>query len=664
MVNNIFFYSFNLKSLSVIPLYFIEFISSLLLAISSYGIGRFFLSKLNKEFSFSEIFSLSLTTGFTVLGCYVFFLCALKLLYTSAIWIFIVSGILVGILSFKNKTFVKPQTKIFFKDFSFSDYLAAFLSIIILLVYLVFSYAPVVFYDALVYHLAVPQAYSLNHGFIDLSSNLYSNLFMFHGMIYAAAICAGKYFLPSLMNYFAFFIAASTLLSCAKRLFSPRAAVWSVLIFISIPMCCLASVNAGTETFGLMFCMASFLILCLGEKNEIKLTVLSGFFAGCAMSVKSICLLYVIGIMAALIYKNKDDYKNAFKQLVVFTVSASIIVIPWLVKNFIYRGNPFFPFLTSIFGYPDGYSDSLIKAFVSDTHPRVFGFVDWLIHPWSMLKGIGSDYLFFTPLYFFVLPLIFFVPVGSSIVMPFIFFLTGWFLWSLISEMSRFLIPVLPPASIVVYAIIDAITHKCLRTLLKWICLCVCVFLFSVSIMMLFSQQKNISVFNYVSEDDYLSNSQATYPFPSYAVIKYANEKLSPDSDKILISGDSRSYYSKIKTAASSVFDKQLLYRYASKSSNGKEMYEKMRSDGITHIIFNPSEGFRTGVFNDFKNDVMANATLNDFWINYTQKIYLYNEEQNGKIINTVFLLEVMPHIKGTFTAPNYINIYFSSKHK
>ena len=272
-----------------------------------------------------------------------------------------------------------------------------------------------------------------------------------------------------------------------------------------------------------------------------------------------------------------------------------------------------------------------------------------------MTMGKVAESEFFTPVFLFALPLLLILPSsGAGIVQTGIYFICGWLLWSSVSEMTRFLLPVYPAASLLSAAVLEGRGFGGMRRIIKYVVLSCCAFTVYLSVFMFFNQGRWDVLSGAVPADDYLSNSRAGYPYPSYAAIKYANDKL-PAGSKVLFVGDAKSYPVARKFTADSVFDVNSLAEYARVSSDGADMFARIRADGITHIIFNPAEGFRNGVFSPFRDPVLS-AKLADFWNRYLEQDAVFNDSVGGRTVNTVSVYAVKRRENGVPPPFDYIN--------
>ncbi len=107
-------------------------------------------------------------------------------------------------------------------------------------------------------------------------------------------------------------------------------------------------------------------------KNRVWLP-LTTFFLGTAFVVKYTAVLAIVAIGLIWSYE-KLVQKNPLKLNLISFLAFIFPLFPWLFKNWLAFGNPFYPLATHIFGTPVGYSPEMEKNLLVDTGlPLSFG---------------------------------------------------------------------------------------------------------------------------------------------------------------------------------------------------------------------------------------------------------------------------------------------------
>ena len=591
--------------------------------------------------------------GFGLLAGYVFLLAAFKLLYFWPVAVFTGLACLAGVYSLRREPLPPPEGG----PGAFGPADLAILAALglAMLLNLAGTLSPEIFYDALVYHLAVPNYYVIKHGLEPMPYNFYSNLPFTHGMLYAAALLLKGATLAKFINFAAGLLTAGAVLALGARYFSLRAGLWAAAIFYTVGHAMFASWSAGTEAL-LMFFSALALYSVLNRKDgEMRWLWLAACFCGLAMGVKYTGFFTAVGVMLVYAWSGRAKPAAVVKNLALFTLVASIFVAPWLVKNYIYKGNPVYPFAVTLFGADQGSDPQKLEKFIADASQmgplKPLDWLrspfkvtpDWLLNPWKITMGRVGNSEYFSPLFLLLLPAAFLLsgPAGAALSGLWIFFLAVWGGWSVSSTMVRFLMPAYPAAGLIMTAYLFSPGHKALKAVLKAAVLAVCFIGLYWAGLIFYSQGRWRPVAGAVPAEEYLAHTQPTYPYSCYSGIKFINEKTAPDSKTLMI-GDEKSFYFRKDYLVSSVYDKTAIVEYSAASRDGDDLYARLRADGVTHLLVNTADAIRLG--RDYKMfywDERARGVFYAFWERHAREVYAFDESQNGRVFNRIAVYEL-----------------------
>ena len=631
---------------SALPGHAAALAAGLVFLLACAGLGRFLLLNLLKVRPFNawEETAFSAALGLAVLAHAVLALAACGSLYKWPVLALLAVSAGLGVFSLRASPPAPSETARFKPEFP--DFLAFALLAAALVFNLAGALSPEIFYDSLVYHLAVPNFYVIKHGFADMPYNLYSNLFLLHGMLYSAGLVLTDEMLAKLINYAAGVLSVAAVLGLGRRYFTFRTGLLAALIFYTVTHTLLAAWSSGTESLLTLFSLCALAAALRHEPGEKKFLFLSAFLAGCGMAVKSTGLFSAAGIGLVLLYQGRANPGAALRSALLFGLVAALPVLPWLAKNQVYRHNPFFPFLTSAFGLPATADAQKIQGFMGET--RQMGSFDlkaWLLNPWKITMGEIGNSQYFTPLFLALLPLLFLLRPAAGTAPFWLYLISGWLLWSFASTMVRFLMPVYPAAALLIAASFEGRGHRALRKTLSYAALASCALGLYWAGLIFYSQGRWKPVLGLVSKREYLLNTQPTYPYSHYGAIEFINEKL-PAGAKTLIIGDSRSFYLKKDFVVSSVFDKTPIAEYAAASGNGEELYARLRAEGITHLLINVAEAIKLGQgYRMFYWDARARSVFDEFWARHAREVFSRDEAQGGRFLNRVAVYEIAENL-------------------
>jgi len=627
---------------SVLPGHFLNVLYAAVFLFACFSAGRAALKAARFGFAGAlEETVFSCGAGFGLLAAYVFILAAFKLLYFWPVAAFILLAGAAGIYSLRKEPLRAAGGPAALGP---ADFAALAVLLLAMLLNLAGALSPEIFYDALVYHLAVPNYFVIKHGIAPMPYNFYSDLPFTHGMLYAAALLLKGEALAKFINYGAGLLTAGAVLALGARRFSLRAGLWGAAIFYTVGHAMLASWATGTETLLMFFSTLALYAVLNRTDEEPRWLWLAACFCGLAMGVKYTGFFTAVGVMLVYAWPARSRPLAAAKNLALFTLVASFFVGPWLIKNYLYQGDPVFPFALGLFG-AGPHSDALkLKEFISQASQMgPLRPLYWLTMPWKITMGQVPNSEYFSPLFIVMLPLAFLLSgaAGPALSGLWIFFLSVWAGFSVSSTMVRFLMPAYPAAGLIMAAYLFSPGHKALKSALKAAALAVCFTGLYWAVVIFYSQGRWRPLAGAVAVEDYLSHTQPTYPYSSYAGVKYINEKTAPGS-KVLLVGDERSYYLKKDFIVSSVYDNTAAVEYAAASKDGEDLYARLKADGVTHILLNTAEAIRLGTsYRMFYWDERARGVFYSFWDRHAREVFSFDEAQNGQVFNRVLVYEL-----------------------
>lgn len=236
----------------------------------------------------------------------------------------------------------------------FISIIAAFL----VLYQLVIALSPPLKWDALAYHLQLPRQYLAAGNFLFIPENPYWGHPQIVEMIYTLAMSIHRAETAAVINWWVgilVLLGTFSLVNSQVSRIIPGASNSTSAGWIS-----LASLLVGftfryemgwsyADLFCAVFGLGALIIFSIWlESRQSRWFVWTGIFCGLAMGVKWTSGVLTLGFfLAVLIFNIKD--KNGWKDTLLklwFPGGAAVLlsISPWLLKNFIATGNPFFPY--------------------------------------------------------------------------------------------------------------------------------------------------------------------------------------------------------------------------------------------------------------------------------------------------------------------------------
>ncbi|HJT25595.1 MAG TPA: glycosyltransferase family 39 protein, partial [bacterium] len=456
--------------------------------------------------------------------------------------------------------------------------------------------APETFYDSMVYHLAVPQYWLFHHGLADFPTNFFSNYpygaeaYFLNGLVWQGtesakmlhAVCAG--------------VCAIAAGGWARETGGDKAG-WLALGFtLTLPLLAVNSWATEVEGFQtlavVLFVYALYRFAVEKEKNLVWALV-TGLFAGLALSTKYTSVLAVGGAILVLVFQRPGILKvEKWRHWLVAALAALLLLGPWILKNLVFTGNPFFPYLMSHFPgrhlLPDGY-----ERLLQEQHARVTtdGW-SWLLLPWTLTMANPDSYNFCGPLALALVPTLFLFRLRH----PVLRFLAALTLILLISGFAvthilRFVLPVFVLFSVLAAVVLGAGDKPGWGKGWAWtagFCGLFC-----------FAYLSAISNYYYScagiwagreTRAEYLTSPGKITPY--YGMAEWVNSTLPPDA-RLLVVGDARGLYYGRPFLTDSVFDEQVLSKAAKEEAAPEGIVRRLKKLGVDYLVVNGMEGVR-----------------------------------------------------------------------
>jgi hypothetical protein len=294
---------------------------------------------------------------------------------------------------------------------------------------------PPVFWDALTYHLAVPNAYVQAHGFTYLPYNVYASMPLGGSLFYLAPIQWDGLITASASHLVVSLLALALTYRLARLWLERFYAAFAAALVALTPAFANCMAVPQADHFQILFAVAALYVYFCQEGDRPgayrRGILATGVFLGAAMGVK-----YVAAAVGALVIYG----------------AAAAMVAPWLVKAWVERGNPVFPLLYDVFGGRDFTAEQARRLLAWHTYGigagRAWG--DWLLLPYRVAVKSDLSYGHFMGI---VLPYL--LPLAALAVLAFrrggrvVAF--GWahfFAWALGSQQLRFLGSALPALAV------------------------------------------------------------------------------------------------------------------------------------------------------------------------------------------------------------------------
>jgi hypothetical protein len=461
----------------------------------------------------------------------------------------------------------------------------------VLLVPVVLAFVPPTFYDTLALNLGLSNRCALAGGLSTYPYNHHTFLPQNTEMLITFFLLLfPSYELAQAWNVLAAAFSAAAVYALA-RLWLPRA--WSFvasLLYLTTPAVLgLGSILKNDTTIA----FACVLSLALAERGlterRFALLALSGAFAGWAMGAKYSAVVFgaSLGVAVALgAGRRRRSLGAGVKAAAIFGTVAVLVASPWYVRNVVCTGNPVYPAFGHVFPMPPFAGTQYERDVLSARRVSEFFLLPWQLTMESRRYGHfgepGAFYLAAVPL----------VLLAAARMRP-LRWLLAWsalmyVLWAATLVWLRLLFPALAVWAVAaVWGMRRAgegrsWLRRALGGLAGW---CVAANLFSFAVYHHALMEPAVPLFGAPHErEEWLARH-----VPYHPAAQCANERLAP-SDKILLVGETRTYYLRVPYESDTAYDRTAIVEYAAEADSAETLARVLREKGFTHLLIHAQE--------------------------------------------------------------------------
>jgi hypothetical protein len=473
---------------------------------------------------------------------------------------------------------------------------------------------PPYYWDALTYHLAVPKAYAEAHGFTYLRYNVYSSMPLGGSLFFLWPYLWDGLIAAKASNLVATVLFLSLTYRLARAWLGQFYAALAAAFVILTPVVFVLMAGAHADHFLILFTVSALYIYLRGRgADEVaggRWAAAVGVFLGAAVAVKYSAAAVGAAFLPVLIY-DAVKKKTRFAEVGIILGAAAVMVVPWLAKAYVERGNPVFPLAYGTFGGA-GFTAEQARRLLAwqSGMGRGRGPLELLLLPYRISVEAGFSYRDFHGIYLpFLLPLAalaVFVFRRAGRLLAF-----GWFFllaWAFGPQQLRFLGPALPAFATGAAGALAAVDPR----RYVWPSRAWRVFVVGAVLALAFSYAAG-PIFDALPGHAYLLGAMDGEGYlghrcPYYRAQEFINDELPPDA-KILMVGINQVLYMERPAIYDSFLEASAFLLAAEKAGGPEELYALARSWGVTHVFYYrleearmwPSYASRTrAVFYDF----------------------------------------------------------------
>jgi len=470
-------------------------------------------------------------------------------------------------------------------------------SIVCLAACLLFFYLgstnPEIFYDALVYHLAIPQEYLHAGGLARLPFNHYSGLPLLVSMLHLWSLAAGGMYGAKLLNFGLTAALLWAVYAAGKELQGRRTGLLAAALLAGCPLVLympwFSNADGGAALFHAL-CLVSFWRWSRDRTAGMRHLLLAGLFGGFGAASKYTAAFGLAILCFAALALSWRDKKAAF----LFGAMALLPLLPWWMKSAAQFKDPFYPYMASEFNVKEAHLQGLEdwKMETRDNTPGLSPFRHAAKLWFDATAGFkASAYNYAGPVLLGLLPL-----VWAAWSLP-------WARWALLysgaavftglcaTYITRLLLMhYLPGILVLACALPFAMEQKARTRAAVFLLLAATALnLYWVSSIFLLSSMRGLSVATgRYTPGDYLIEPRNFYPHPTFGAYEHLARLGLPKDAKVLIVGESRAFYCPAPALVSAPHDAPVLFSWAHEAKTPEELLAKLDSLGVRAVVYNP----------------------------------------------------------------------------
>jgi 4-amino-4-deoxy-L-arabinose transferase-like glycosyltransferase len=567
------------KQPATFPVYSLGLTGTIVLA--SHGLGKVLFKLFPVSFSsLPESLAMTSGVGVGVLGYLVLLAGALNLLYPQVFW-----GLLPFLVFFSlrrparvGRGEERPPLEAGEKALLLGLGFLAF-------IHFTLSLGPPLARDVLTQHLALPKLYVQHHRVFNLPFAEASFNPMQVDMLYTLALLLkcepGASLIHSLFSY----LTAALIYSFLRPRASRRVGLLGSLLYLSVPLVMNLSSKPYVDLALAFFSWASLYGLMQKGGEEGKWLILSAIMAGFGAATKYNGFLVLLLLLPWVLRCSKEGSLSGIQRAGRFFTISLAVASPWLVRNILLTGNPFFPFLSTWLGNMPVISQEIYEPLARRTLLYGEGLLDFLTIPIRIFfQGKDDIPRYFdgelNPVFLFFFPFVLGVHkerwVGGLLIFVSLYFL---FTLLLTDMRARYILPTLPPLAVLAALGIK----KAGQGSGKWLAgsvLVGCLF-WNASYLYGHIQKAELGLYllGKESREAYLSRKLGDFD-----LWHFANRHLPADAKVMMYFLGNRGYYSDREYIYEDYYSGRELKQFLSRSPSAERLVEYFKERRITHI--------------------------------------------------------------------------------
>lgn len=416
-------------------------------AIVVYGVcraaGYLLFSALKLSFRRAETSFLEFMAGTPLVSLLVFSLASARLVYTSVLCSMGALILLAAVVTYKYRRRQTPSAQPDSEPLPVAWQLAFWIPFLVFSgLYVIAAMSPETSPDGTGYHLGLISRYYDHRGFYRITTNQFAGLAEGIEMLFLMAFAIGRHSAAAMVHLLFLLTLPFGMMAWARRFGFAKAGVLAALLFYLAPIVGKDGTIAYVDVATAAVVFAVFFLLEVWRQDHIdRILIPAGLLAGFAYACKitaATTVVHAFLYVVVVCLLRRCPIRVVVRSAGTVALFASIVAVPWMLKDLIQFGNPFFPLFNNWF--PNPYQYPMVEAEMRQIMTNVSG-VSLSRIPYQVIMG-GSLFGVLGPV-FALSPLAFLAlrtAAGRRLALAFLPVFITYFT----NINARFLIPSLP----------------------------------------------------------------------------------------------------------------------------------------------------------------------------------------------------------------------------
>jgi hypothetical protein len=451
--------------------------------------------------------------------------------------------------------------------------------------------APVDSYDALMYHLPAPAAFIKAGQIIPFPQEVQSNYPLGFEMLFSIGLMLYDGRLAQMLHFSTIPLLTLAVYAFARRFSDRLTGLLAILVLLASAKVTLIGAWAFTDMAFVFFAsLAVYAFAVWWREDSPGWLLLAGALCGIGLSMKYYGFRPPLALGLALLWRDRRagrSWQRLLTDALRFGAPALLIAAPWYIKNWLWLGNPLYPFFLGGVNWDTFRAEEWARWV--DTFGRGHSLVNYLLLPVNIWRypfdfsatphGYFNFGLLLAPAALLMQPPGLVIALGLYIAIQF-------YLWAVMMQELRYLLLILPWLSLCAGWVLARLFHlarghRWRSALVRTAPLVLITPTLAIHLAMLTPLSKNPLpvVLGLESPASYLR--RANYIYPS---MEFINAELPPQA-RVVYLWEGQTYYCQRDCLPDPIYDRwgDLVYRYQTPEA----VLGQLQALGATHLLIN-----------------------------------------------------------------------------